>query len=59
MFNLIFNKYFSFLFTVKEIGNGRSPLLQDPLYGSRPQPYSKYQIKYNYVVAHIQSYIFP
>ncbi|XP_037034053.1 heterogeneous nuclear ribonucleoprotein L isoform X2 [Bradysia coprophila] len=24
---------------VKEIGNGRSPLLQDPLYGSRPQPY--------------------
>lgn len=27
----------------KEVaGNGRSPLLQDPLYGSRPQPYSKY-----------------
>ncbi|KPU76488.1 uncharacterized protein Dana_GF13176, isoform R [Drosophila ananassae] len=29
------------LSTVKEIGNGRSPLLQEPLYGTRPQPYSK------------------
>ncbi|XP_050097815.1 heterogeneous nuclear ribonucleoprotein L isoform X7 [Anopheles aquasalis] len=29
--------------TVKEVGNGRSPLLQDPtLFGGRPQPYSKY-----------------
>ncbi|KMY95156.1 heterogeneous nuclear ribonucleoprotein L isoform X10 [Drosophila simulans] len=27
------------LSTVKEIGNGRSPLLQEPLYGTRPQPY--------------------
>ncbi|XP_017072632.1 heterogeneous nuclear ribonucleoprotein L isoform X9 [Drosophila eugracilis] len=26
---------------IKEIGNGRSPLLQEPLYGTRPQPYSK------------------
>ncbi|XP_032306182.1 heterogeneous nuclear ribonucleoprotein L isoform X6 [Drosophila ananassae] len=24
---------------IKEIGNGRSPLLQEPLYGTRPQPY--------------------
>lgn len=32
-----------FIFAAKEVsGNGRSPLLQDPLYGSRPQPYSKY-----------------
>ncbi|XP_055694096.1 heterogeneous nuclear ribonucleoprotein L isoform X1 [Lutzomyia longipalpis] len=30
-----------FTLTVKEVGNGRSPLLQDPLYGSRPQPYTK------------------
>lgn len=27
------------LATVKEIGNGRSPLLQEPLYGTRPQTY--------------------
>ncbi|XP_055906672.1 heterogeneous nuclear ribonucleoprotein L isoform X2 [Eupeodes corollae] len=27
------------LTAVKEIGNGRSPLLQEPLYGTRPQPY--------------------
>ncbi|XP_033248302.1 heterogeneous nuclear ribonucleoprotein L isoform X13 [Drosophila miranda] len=26
---------------IKDIGNGRSPLLQEPLYGTRPQPYSK------------------
>ena len=25
----------------KEVGNGRSPLLQDPLFGGRPQPYSE------------------
>ncbi|XP_012155923.1 heterogeneous nuclear ribonucleoprotein L isoform X2 [Ceratitis capitata] len=31
------------LTAVKEIGNGRSPLLQEPLYGTRPQPYSKFQ----------------
>jgi len=31
----------SYLISVKEIGNGRSPLLQEPLYGTRPQPYSE------------------
>lgn len=36
------NKCFYNKISAKEIsGNGRSPLLQDPLYGSRPQPYSK------------------
>ncbi|XP_017961330.1 heterogeneous nuclear ribonucleoprotein L-like isoform X3 [Drosophila navojoa] len=40
------------LSTVKEIGNGRSPLLQEPLYGTRPQPYSKslFSIPENVVV---------
>lgn len=39
-FHFDLNSYF---FPAKEMsGNGRSPLLQDPLYGSRPQPYSKY-----------------
>nr|XP_032293320.1 heterogeneous nuclear ribonucleoprotein L-like isoform X8 [Drosophila virilis] len=37
---------------IKEIGNGRSPLLQEPLYGTRPQPYSKslFSIPENVVV---------
>lgn len=39
--SLIKTKNLYFFFPVKEIANGRSPLLQDPLFGSRPQPYSK------------------
>ncbi|XP_037918067.1 heterogeneous nuclear ribonucleoprotein L isoform X3 [Hermetia illucens] len=27
----------------KELCNGRTPLLQEPIYGGRPQPYSEYQ----------------
>ncbi|XP_030078596.1 heterogeneous nuclear ribonucleoprotein L isoform X5 [Drosophila hydei] len=44
------------LSTVKEIGNGRSPLLQEPLYGTRPQPYSKslFSIPENVVVLESQ-----
>ncbi|XP_051861915.1 heterogeneous nuclear ribonucleoprotein L isoform X19 [Drosophila sulfurigaster albostrigata] len=41
---------------IKEIGNGRSPLLQEPLYGTRPQPYSKslFSIPENVVVLESQ-----
>lgn len=31
-----------FLIAVTEIANGRSPLLSEPLYGTRPQSYSEY-----------------
>lgn len=39
-----------FYLAVKEVGNGRSPLLQDPMYGSRPLPFgeSSYNIGTNY-----------
>lgn len=34
---------FIVILAAKELCNGRTPLLQEPIYGGRPQPYSEYQ----------------
>lgn len=38
---LLLNSLFFLIQAVKDLTNGRSPLLQEPLFGTRPQPYSK------------------